>query len=146
MDFAENFQKNVVINSKLNFFRYFSIFLTCFGCVLHANTTNKKLVNLCFTKPFFCHIQSLKRIGCDRDFFPSRRRRDLKPSRPRPRLAKMSLEASLESETKPRDYQLCIENMEIMFKNYLSTSELNKIVSIFERNVFPTMNPDFMCF
>jgi len=58
----------------------------------------------------------------------------------------MSLEASLESETKPRDYQLCIENMEIMFKNYLSTSELNKIVSIFERNVFPTMNPDFMCF
>jgi len=64
--------KNHVTTSNLNFFRISGFFLTCFGYFLPANTTDKKLVELCsrrFTKPFLCDIQSLKTItiGCDQD-------------------------------------------------------------------------------
>jgi len=51
-----------------------------------------------FTKPILRDMQSLKTIGCDRDLWPSRLRRDVKSSRPR--LAEMGLETRLETETK----------------------------------------------
>jgi len=44
--FAKIFQKNVVHTCKLNFFEFLAFFLTCFGCFLPANTTEKKLVEL----------------------------------------------------------------------------------------------------
>ena len=79
MDFAEIFQKNV-ITSKLNFFE----FLTFFQPVLVVSYLQIQQKNLfscrSFTKPFLCDIQCLKTIGSDRDLWPSKPRRDLKPS------------------------------------------------------------------
>jgi len=74
------FLKNV-INSDF-FLQISGIFPTCFGCFLPTNTTNKKSLNYTnFYKPFLCNMQSLETWNL-RDW-------DLKPSRPRPRLARM---------------------------------------------------------
>ena len=58
-EFCQTFQKNVGITSKLNFFQICGIFLTCFGCFLPANTTNKKwLYYRNFTLPVLCNNQT----------------------------------------------------------------------------------------
>jgi len=44
--FFYKFSKNIVVTTKLQFFRISGIFLTCFGCFLPANTADQKHVDL----------------------------------------------------------------------------------------------------
>ena len=91
MDFADVFQKNIVIASKSIFFEvlvFFRPVLVVSYLQIGLQQTNNSLNYSIFTKTFLWDIQSLKTIGCDRD---------LKTSRPR--LAKMGLA----TETKSRD-------------------------------------------
>ena len=66
VDFAEIFQENVVITSKLNFFQISGIFPTCIwlflACKVQIRQTRYSLNYGSFTKPFLCDIESLKAV------------------------------------------------------------------------------------
>jgi len=75
--FSKNFQKNVTITSKLKFFRFSSIFPTCF-CVSYLQTQTKNTPNY---NSFLSHIVAVLKastqcLGSRSDIFETETRKN----------------------------------------------------------------------